>query len=93
MEIYKGFWFEFDKSGFAPKNSKVHFFSEDEDFAIGSGESIEDCKKQIDEKILEQIKEKLEFDYGWSNLDCEDNKWFVDNLIKDVHSICTQTTS
>jgi hypothetical protein len=93
MKTYKGYWFEFDKSGFAPNNSKVHFFSEEEDFAIGSGESIEDCKKQIDEIIIEQIKEKLEFDCGWSNLDCEDKKWFVDNLILDVHSICTQSNS
>jgi hypothetical protein len=93
METYKGYWFGFDKSGFAPNNSKVNFFSEEEDFAIGSGESIEDCKKQIDEIILEQIKEKLEFDFGWSNLDCEDKKWFVDNLILDVHSICTQSNS
>jgi len=90
METYKGYWFQFDKSGFAPKNSKVHFFSEEQDFAVGSGESIEDCKKQIDEIIIEDIKEKLEFDYGWENLDCKDKKWFVDELILDIHNILNE---
>ena len=93
MEKYKGYTFEVDKTGYAPKHLRVHFFSEDDEYAKGAGESIEDCKKQIDEIIIEQIKEKLEFDCGWSNLDCEDKKWFVDNINLDVHSICTQSNS
>jgi hypothetical protein len=90
---YNGYTIEEDKTGYAPKHLRFHFFAEDDEYAKGAGESLEDCKNQIDKIILEQIKEKLEFEYGWSNLDCEDKKWFVDELIKDVHSICMQTTS
>lgn len=33
---------------------------------------------------LKKLKKKLEKDFGWSNLDCEDNKWFVDGLLEDA---------
>jgi hypothetical protein len=33
---------------------------------------------------LKQLKSKLEKDFGWGNLESDDNKWFVDNLLKDT---------
>jgi hypothetical protein len=33
---------------------------------------------------LKQLKDKLEQDFGWENLDCEDKKWFVDHLLNDA---------
>tara|TARA_R100000544_G_C2221507_1_gene57854 strand:- start:792 stop:1028 length:237 start_codon:yes stop_codon:yes gene_type:complete len=33
---------------------------------------------------LKQLKSKLEKDFGWGNLQSDDNKWFVDNLLKDT---------
>lgn len=33
---------------------------------------------------LKQLKDKLHKDFGWENLESEDNKWFVDNLLKDT---------
>ncbi len=36
---------------------------------------------------VSRVKKDLENDYGWDNLDCEDKKWFVDELINDVLSI------
>ena len=33
----------------------------------------------------------LEYEFGWSNLDCKEQKWFVDELIKDVVSICNRS--
>jgi hypothetical protein len=33
---------------------------------------------------LKQLKSKLEKDFGWENLKSDDNKWFVDNLLKDT---------
>ena len=33
---------------------------------------------------LKQLKSKLEKDFGWENLQSDDNKWFVDNLLKDT---------
>ena len=46
---YKGYSIEQDKSGFAPIDSTYTFRLLEEDLIIGYGESIEDCKKQIDE--------------------------------------------
>ncbi len=46
---YKGYSIEEDKTGYAPKHLRFHFFAEDDEYAKGAGESIEDCKKQIDE--------------------------------------------
>lgn len=86
---YNGYFIYPDKTGYAPKESKFSFFLDEGEMYCGSGESIEDCQKQIDELILNRIKEILEEQFGWENLDCEDKKWFVDELIKDVYSICT----
>lgn len=86
---YNGYLIEQDKTGYAPKDSQYFFFKECDEKASGFGESIEDCQKQIDELILNRIKEILEEQFGWENLDCEDKKWLVDELIKDVYSICT----
>ena len=33
---------------------------------------------------LKQLKSKLEKDFGWENLESDDNKWFIDNLLKDT---------
>ena len=33
---------------------------------------------------LKQLKDKLHKDFGWKNLESNDNKWFVDNLLKDT---------
>ena len=33
---------------------------------------------------LKQLKDKLHKDFGWENLQSDDNKWFVDNLLKDT---------
>ena len=34
---------------------------------------------------LTELKNKLEQDFGWENLMADnDNKWFVDNLLKDT---------
>jgi hypothetical protein len=33
---------------------------------------------------VNKIKRELQKKYGWENLDCEDKKWFVDELIKDT---------
>jgi hypothetical protein len=49
---YKGYTFEEDITGYAPKHLRFHFFAIDDECAKGAGESIEDCKQQIDELIL-----------------------------------------
>lgn len=49
---YNGFTIEEDKTGYAPKHLRFHFYSEDDEYAKGSGESIEDCQKQINENIV-----------------------------------------
>ena len=33
---------------------------------------------------LKQLKDKLKKDFGWGNLESDDNKWFVDSLLKDT---------
>ena len=50
---YKGYTFEEDKTGYAPKHLRFHFFAIDDEYAKGAGESIEDCKQQIDELCQE----------------------------------------
>jgi hypothetical protein len=40
---------------------------------------------------LKELKDKLEKDFGWENLDCEDNKWLVDRLLKDAIEAITVT--
>ena len=47
--FYKEYLIEIDKTGYAPKNSRYFFYKECEEIASGFGESIEDCKQQIDE--------------------------------------------
>ena len=47
--FYKGYSIEIDKTGYAPKDSQYFFFKECDEMATGFGESIEDCKIQIDE--------------------------------------------
>ena len=51
---YKGCLIEEDRHGYAPKDSKFSFFNDDGETYFGSGESIEDCKYQIDELILNE---------------------------------------
>lgn len=46
---YKGYLIEEDKTGYAPKEMQFSFFLDDGEKYCGSGESIEDCKQQIDE--------------------------------------------
>jgi hypothetical protein len=46
--VYKGYNIEPDLTGYAPKHSTYHFYIDSEK-VDGYGESIEDCKKQIDE--------------------------------------------
>ena len=33
---------------------------------------------------LKQLKNKLEKEFGWENLESDDNKWLVDDLLKDT---------
>lgn len=47
--FYKDYFIEIDKTGYAPKDSQYFFFKECDEKATGFGESIEDCKIQIDE--------------------------------------------
>ena len=47
---YNGYTIEEDKTGYAPKESKFSFFLDEGEMYCGSGESIEDCQKQIDER-------------------------------------------
>lgn len=56
---YKRYTIEEDKTGYAPKHLRFHFFAEDDEYAKGAGESIEDCKQQIDDLILNRIKDIL----------------------------------
>ena len=48
---YKNYTIEPDNTGYAPKSMTFGIFKEEE--YIGSGETIEECKKLIDENILE----------------------------------------
>lgn len=47
--FYKDYFIEIEKTGYAPKDSQYLFFKECDEIATGFGESIEDCKIQIDE--------------------------------------------
>jgi len=46
---YRGYIISQDITGYAPKDSQFAFFLDDGELYCGRGESIEDCKKQIDE--------------------------------------------
>lgn len=48
---YRGYVIEEDNTGYAPKHLRFHFFELGDEIAKGCGESIEDCKRQIDEII------------------------------------------
>jgi hypothetical protein len=48
---YKGYSIERDRTGFAPIDSTYSFRLLEDDLVIGWGETIEDCKKQIDELL------------------------------------------
>lgn len=49
--FYKEYFIDADKTGYAPKDSRYFFYKECDEKASGFGESIEDCKKQIDELL------------------------------------------
>lgn len=63
--IYKGYLIEEDSTGYAPKHLRFNFFDYDGETFLGNGESLEECKKEIDSMIIEDIKEKLEYNFGW----------------------------
>jgi len=48
---YKGYNIDADLTGYTPKHSAYHFYIDSEEID-GYGESIEDCKKQIDELTI-----------------------------------------
>jgi hypothetical protein len=56
MENYKGFKIDVDRTGYAPKNMIHYFYEEDSEMVAGFGKSVEDCKEQIDEIILESYE-------------------------------------
>lgn len=61
---YKGYSISEDLTGYAPKNDRFSYFLDDGETYIGSGESVEDCKTQIDE-IQQDPKEKISrFEYA-----------------------------
>lgn len=51
---YKNYTIEPDNTGHAPKEMQFAFFYDDN--YIGSGESIDECKRLIDEDILENFE-------------------------------------
>ena len=51
---YKNYTIEPDNTGYAPKNMVFGIFKEEE--YIGSAGTIEECKKMIDENILENFE-------------------------------------
>ena len=66
---YKNYTIEADNTGYAPKNMTFLIFNEEE--YIGSGETIEECKKLIDENILENFE--------WTDKSVIDFvNWFLD---------------
>lgn len=68
---YNGYLIEEDKTGYAPKELRFHFFEEGDEYAKGAGASLEDCYKQIDELNLEQIHKDADF------LESEFINWIV----------------
>lgn len=49
--FYKEYIIEIDITGIATKDSRYFFYKECDEKASGFGETIEDCKKQIDELL------------------------------------------
>lgn len=52
---YRGYIIEQDRTGYAPKHLRFGFYKECDEIFTGQGESIEDCKSQIDEIIEEEF--------------------------------------
>ena len=50
---YIGYEINQDSSGFAPKELIFYYTEEDEEEIIGYAESVDECKKEIDELIEE----------------------------------------
>ena len=46
-----------DNTGFAPKKLQFYYTKEDEEKIIGYAESVDECKKEIDELIKEKNHE------------------------------------
>ena len=66
---YKNYTIEPDNTVYAPKNMVFGIFKEEE--YIGSGGTVEECKKLIDENILE--------DFEWTDKSVIDFvNWFLD---------------
>ena len=51
METYKNSIIAQDSTGYAPQHLMFSFFTDDGEECLGNGETIEDCKEQIDELI------------------------------------------
>jgi len=51
---YKGYSIERDKSGWAPKSLVYGFTIFEDDLMIGWGETIEECKRQIDKLTIKK---------------------------------------
>jgi hypothetical protein len=54
MVLYRDYEIHEDCTGIAPKWGQFHFYMVDDEEYQGSGETIEDCKAQIDELILDK---------------------------------------
>ena len=66
---YKNYTIEPDNTGYAPKNMKFGIYKDEE--SIGRCETVEECKKLIDEYILENFE--------WTNEKVIDFvNWFLD---------------
>lgn len=49
---YLGYKIGQDMTGYAPKDMRFHFSFDDGETVLGHGESVEDCKEQIDELLI-----------------------------------------
>ena len=54
---YKGYEISQDSSNFAPQELIFYYTEEDEEEIIGYAESVDECKKEIDELIKEKNHE------------------------------------
>ena len=78
---YNGYTIEEDNTGYAPKNLRFSFFTDDGERCIGSGETIEDCENQIDELNLEEIhKDANLLKISFENWIKEKGWWFIHPL-------------
>ena len=76
MELieYKGYKIEIDRTGYASKEDMFSFFLDDGETHCGSGESIEDCERQIDWLVIENCKHKFHSVYYGSEWEVECKK-------------------